>query len=237
MRALLLAIIVGVIGPGIAAGPELRAAIDKLGSVDFPVRTAAARTVRRAPAAVAVPALMQAVTEHADGFVRFRALVLLSGFNDPRSRDVMIEALASPNDRLRTVAYAYFEHAADPSILPRLLEPLSREESEFVRPALLRAVAAYGADPRARAAMKTYVMKGQDFFRSGVIEALGDYKAAYALPMLLEIVKLDGPLQDDAAIAIGKLGDTTALATLAGDIIKGWSAVARRSPPPSACSP
>ncbi|OFW09591.1 MAG: hypothetical protein A3H96_06680 [Acidobacteria bacterium RIFCSPLOWO2_02_FULL_67_36] len=226
MRALLLAIIVGVIGPGIAAGqepardavtlPELRAAIDKLGSVDFPVRTAAARTVRRAPAAVAVPALMQAVTEHADGFVRFRALVLLSGFNDPRSRDVMIEALASPNDRLRTVAYAYFEHAADPSILPRLLEPLSREESEFVRPALLRAVAAYGADPRAREAMKTYVMKGQDFFRSGVIEALGDYKAAYALPMLLEIVKLDGPLQDDAAIAIGKLGDTTALATLAG---------------------
>jgi HEAT repeat protein len=226
MRAILLAVIVGVIGPAMAAGqepardavtlPQLRAAIDKLGSVDFPVRTDAARTVRRAPAAMAVPVLMQAVTEHADGYVRFRALVLLSGFNDPRSRDVMIEALASPNDRLRTVAYGYFEHAADPSILPRLLDALNREESEFVRPALLRAVAAYGADARAREAMKTYVMKGQDFFRSGVIEALGDYTAAYALPLLLEISKLDGPLQDDAAIAIGKIGDKTALGTLAG---------------------
>lgn len=226
MRALLLAVIVGVMGPAVAAGqepardavtlPQLRAAIDKLGSVDFPVRTDAARTVRRAPAAMAVPALMEAVTEHADGYVRFRALVLLSGFNDQRSRDVMIEALASPNDRLRSVAYGYFEHAADPAILPRLLDALTREESEFVRPALLRAVAAYGADARARDAMTTYVIKGQDFFRSGVIEALGDYKAAYALPLLLEISKLDGPLQDDAAIAIGKIGDKTALGTLAG---------------------
>jgi HEAT repeat protein len=58
------------------------------------------------------------------------------------------------------------------------------------------------------------VAKGQDYFRSTVIEALGDYKAAYALPALTAVAKLDGPLQDDAALAIGKIGDKRALETL-----------------------
>jgi hypothetical protein len=31
------------------------------------------------------------------------------------------------------VAYAYFEHNPDPQILPRLIDALDREESEFVR--------------------------------------------------------------------------------------------------------
>jgi HEAT repeat protein len=195
---------------------RLKAAIDKLGTVDYPVRMDAARTVRRAAPAMAVPALVQAVDEHADGYVRFRALVLLSGFNDPRTRDVMVEALGSPNDRLRTVAYAFFEHNPDAQVLPRLLDALGREESEFVRPALTRALAAHGADPRAQAAMNTLVVKGQDFFRSAVIEALGDYRAAYALPDLTEVAKLDGPLQDDAVLAVGKIGDKRSLALLAG---------------------
>ena len=34
----------------------------------------------------AVPALLQAVAEHRDGYVRYRALVLLTGFNDPRTQ-------------------------------------------------------------------------------------------------------------------------------------------------------
>ena len=195
---------------------QLKAAIDTLGTVDYPVRMDAARTVRRAPAALAVPTLIQAVDEHADGYVRFRALVLLSGFNDDRTRDVMIEALASPNDRLRTVAYTYFEHNPDPQAVPRLLDALAREESEFVRPALTRALAANGKDPRVRDVMNGLVLKGQDFFRSAVIEALGDYKAAYALPNLTEVAKLDGPLQDDAVLAIGKIGDKASLGVLAG---------------------
>lgn len=191
-------------------------AVDKLGTIDYAVRMDAARTVRRAPAAMAVPALVRAAEEHADGYVRFRALVLLSGFNDPRARDVMIKALASPNDRLRAVAYNFFEHHPDAQVLPRLLEALGREESEFVRPALTRAIIAYGTDPRARDAAGTLVMKGQDFFRGVVIEALGDYKASYALTALTEIAKLDGPLQDDAVLAIGKIGQKGSLATLAG---------------------
>ena len=99
-------------GPA-AAGPgapgtakTLAAAIDKLGTLDFAVRTAAAAAVRRAPPAQAVPALMAAATSHADGYVRFRALVLLAGFGDPRTRDVMIRLIDDPNDRLRDVAYA-----------------------------------------------------------------------------------------------------------------------------------
>lgn len=194
---------------------QLSSAIDKLGTVDYAVRSASARTVRRAPAAMAVPALLNAVGGHADGYVRFRSLILLSGFNDPRTRDVMAGAMGAPNDRLRAVAYAYFEHNPDPQILPRLLEALTREESEFVRPDLTRTLAAYGTDARVRETMTGLVMKGQDFFRSVVIEALGDYKAAYALPALTDVAKLDGPLQDDAALALGKIGDKRSLETLA----------------------
>jgi HEAT repeat protein len=194
---------------------QVRAAIDKLGSVDFPVRSGAARTVRRAAADVAVPALLQAARQHADGYVRFRALVLLSGFNDPRTRDLMVACLAEKNDRLRAVAYAYFEHNPDKAIVPRLLEALKAEESEFVRPALTRAIAAHGDDPQVRQRMEGLVMQGQAFFRSVVIEAIGDYRGAYALKALTEVAKTDGPLQDDAALALGKIGDKAALPTLA----------------------
>ena len=74
----------------------------------------------------------------------------------------------------------------------------------------------YASDSRVRAALTSLVVKGQDFFRSAVIEAIGDYKGAYALPALIEVAKLDGPLQDDAVLAIGKIGDKKSLETLAG---------------------
>src|SRR5439155_18275812 len=89
-----------------------------------------------------VPALMQAVSEQADGYVRYRALVLLTGFNDPRTKDAMRESLTSPNDRLRTVAYSFFEHNPDRAMLPPFMTALEKEQAEFVRPALVRAVAA-----------------------------------------------------------------------------------------------
>jgi HEAT repeat protein len=194
---------------------QLTAAIDKLGTLEFTDRTSAARTARRADPSIAVPALMKAVAEHPDGYVRFRALVLLSGFNDPRTGAVMRKVLSEKNDRLRTVAYSYFEHNPDPTVLPELLSVVDIEASEFVRPALTRSLAAYGVDPKARAAMTGLVMKGQAFFRSVVIEALGDYRAAYAVGPITEVVKIDGPLQDDAALALGKIGDKASLSTLA----------------------
>jgi HEAT repeat protein len=49
-----------------------------------------------------------------------------------------------------------------------------------------------------------------------VIEALGDHKAQYSFDAITAIAKLDGPLLDDAAIALGKIGDKRALETLAG---------------------
>src|SRR5919201_63173 len=106
--------------PQAVSAVQLKTAIDKLGNLDYATRTDASRTVRRTPAAQAVPALVQTVSDHPDGYVRYRALVLLTGFNDPRTKDSMREVLTSPNDRLRTVAYSFFERNPDPSMLPQL---------------------------------------------------------------------------------------------------------------------
>jgi HEAT repeat protein len=201
--------------PAEVSAAELKAAIDALGTLDFTPRMNAARTVRRSPAARAVPALLEAVESHKDGYVRFRALVLLAGFGDPRARELMLQALSDRNDRLRTVAYKYFEHHPDPEVVSVLLDALRREESEFVRPALTRALAAAGSDLRARDAMLVAVRSGEDFFRSAAIEAVGDYRAGYAVGPLTEIARLDGPLVDDAALALGKIGEKKSLETLA----------------------
>lgn len=194
---------------------QIKDAIDQLGRIDYSVRMSAARRLRRAPAETVVPSLIEAVAGHPDGYSRFRSLVLLSGFNDPRTHDVMVRALGEKNDRLRAVAYGYFEHNPDPQLVPRFLDALGQEQSEFVRPALTRALAAHGTDNRVREALIALVMKGQDFYRSALIEALGDYKAAYALSALSDVAKLEGPLQDDAVLAIGKIGDKKSLDVLA----------------------
>lgn len=202
--------------PAPAANAQtLPAAIEKLGSLEFPVRMQASRTVRRAPAAQAVPALMAAATKHKDGYVRFRALVLLSGFGDPQVKTVMTGVMDDPNDRLRDVAYAYFERNPDPALVPVLLAKIDKETSEFVRPSLVRALAALGSDPGVQKVMLREATRGQDFFRSSVLAALGNHKAAYALPALTAIGKQDGPLQDDAVLALGQIGDKRALDTIA----------------------
>jgi hypothetical protein len=207
--------------PQAVTAAALGAAIDKLGDLDYDTRTGAARLVRRTPPAQAVPALLQAVSEHKDGYVRFRALVLLTGFNDPRTADAMREAIKSPNDRLRAVAYAFFERHPEPAMAGEFLALLDKEHAEFVRPALVRAMAALAAAPgdgsqRLRAVLVREVGRGEDFFRSVVIEALGEYKAAYAFDAITAVAKLEGPLQGDAALALGRIGDKRALETLAG---------------------
>jgi HEAT repeat protein len=68
----------------------------------------------------------------------------------------------------------------------------------------------------ARDALVREAGRGEDYFRSAVIEALGDYQAAYAFDTLVAIARLDGPLQDDAALALGRIGNKRALETLAG---------------------
>jgi HEAT repeat protein len=127
----------------------------------------------------------------------------------------MVGAASDKNDRLRTVAYGYFEDNPDKAIVARLLAAVKTEESEFVRPGLTRALAAHGDDPKVRETMLGLVMQGQAFFRSVVIEALGDHKAAYALNAITDVAKIDGPLQDDAALALGKIGDKSVLPVLA----------------------
>jgi hypothetical protein len=96
---------------------DLQSAIDNLGKLDYDIRTSASRVVRRSQASLAVPALVDAAAKHTDGYVQYRALVLLTGFNDSRTTASLPVAMASPNDRLRAaleqfaVAGASFERA------------------------------------------------------------------------------------------------------------------------------
>jgi hypothetical protein len=222
-RALLLTLLFGAAAAGAAAPipaqaptqTDVAAAIDRLGSLEsFEVRMEAARTVRRAALAQAVPALTAAARRHDDEYVRYRALVLLAGFGQPATGSVMRELMADRNDRIRAGVYGWFEHHPDPDVVPRLLEALAAERSEFVRPALTRALAAHD-HPRVREALLPFVDRGEDFFRGATIEALGEYRRVWALPAIEAVARLEGPLQDDAISAIGRMGDRTRQTTLA----------------------
>jgi hypothetical protein len=204
--------------------PDAKAAIDRLGSFDFQTRTEAARSIRRAEPAGIVPALIEAALGHADEYTRYRALVLAAGFAEATgSRSALAEPVAvlmrqvlrDRSDRLRAVAYQWFEYHPDAAVLPALIEALGSERSEFVRPALTRAIAAHGGDTRAADILTPLVFRGDDFFRGAVITALGDYKARYAVIQIAAVARLDGPLQDDAVTALGRIGDPSARATLA----------------------
>jgi HEAT repeat protein len=205
----------GAPGGGTTAGPKsLAAAIDDLGKLEYAVRTAASAAIRRMPAEQVVPGLIEAVGNHGDGYVRFRALVLLAGIGDPRTRDVMIPAIDDANDRLREVAYAWLEWNPEPSLAPKLVAKLETEVSEFVRPSLVRALATLGEQeqqPAVRAALLKDVNRGEDHFRGAVIEALGHHKAKYAVPAIAGVAALDGPLQDDAVVALARIGDPKGL--------------------------
>lgn len=226
------AVIASIVGVGAAAGvgasrapqtapatPQvteaaLNQAIDQLGAFDLKLRTQASKTVRRAPEQMAVTALSKAARVHKDSYVRYRSLVLLTGFGDAAGA-VAHDVISDPDNRVRVVAYGWFGLHPDQSLLPTLLAALDKEHLEFVRPVLTRTVAAYGDDPRARDALLPLVSRGEDLFRGSLIEALGDYRARYAAGPISEVAKLDGPLQDEAVLALGKMADSALLPLLA----------------------
>ena len=190
---------------------EINSVISSLGNFDFLVRADASRVLRRMEAGSAVPALVRAAQLHEDSYVQFRAAVLLAGFGGAPAREFFEAALDSPNDRVRTAAYDYFEYAPDGGLAPKLLTALDFETSEFVRPALVRSLAAHDDDASVRERLLKDIDRGEGYFRGAVIEALGDYRALYALDRLLEIGSEEGPLRDDALLALGKIGDKRAL--------------------------
>ena len=197
--------------PSTAAAPSLATNISRLADLDYRTRMNAARLIRRAPAAAAVPALKAAVLDSKDEFVRYRALVLLTGFEDRDTAGMARSLISDHNDRVREVAYRWLELHPDVGLAPTLLASLAKEQAEFVRPALVRALAAIGTDPAVRRALIAEAGRGLDFFRIGVIDAFGQARAAWAVPTLIEITAIDGPLRDDAVLALGRIGDPKAL--------------------------
>jgi HEAT repeat protein len=76
----------------------------------------AARLIRRTPETQAVPALREAARRDSNEFVRYRALVLLTAFNDRGTRDLMRELIRDRNDRVREVVYKWLERNPDPQL-------------------------------------------------------------------------------------------------------------------------
>jgi hypothetical protein len=208
------------------SSPSVKASIDRLGNFDYATRTVAARTVRRVPASEAVPALVQAVRTHPDQFVRYRALVLVTAFNDRGTPDLMRSLFKDRNDRVREVAYRWFAAYPEPAMSRALLASLQSEQAEFVRPALVAALAAIGNDPQVQAALIAEAGRGFDFFRIAVIEALGERRATYAADAIAAAAKMDGPIQDDAVLALGRIGGTRATEALAALKPEGTEVIA-----------
>ena len=181
------------------AGPRgLQTAIERLSAFDYSTRVSSARMLRRVAPAEVVPALAQAVRGNADEFVRYRALILLIGFNDRGTPDPM--------------------------------RALETEQAEFVRPALIRTLAGLGGDAQVQRALIAEAGRGLDFFRSTVIETLGEHRAMYAVGPLSAVAGIEGPLQDDALLALGRIGGPgarTALSSLtspAPDVVPAMQA-------------
>jgi hypothetical protein len=205
---------IGVDGQDSQVSAELEQHIANLGALDFPVRMHAARLIRRTPGAEAVPLLAEAARQDPNEFVRYRALVLLTAFNDPGTRRLMEDLIRDRNDRVREVVYKWLEQHPDSRMADLLVLQLQTEQAEFVRPALVGAVAALGALPAVQRPMLAETARGLDFFRSAVIESLGRHRAAYALDAIVIVSRLQGPLQDDAILAIGRIGGPDAAAML-----------------------
>src|SRR5688572_7481533 len=198
------------------APADLKANLGNLASIDYPTRMNAARAVRRVDAAVAVPALRDAVANHSDQFVRYRAFVLLSSFSDRQTGDLVRTLLKDRNDRLREASYKWLEEHPDPAMTATLLSALQTEQAEFVRPALVGALAALGDNPQVQKALVTETTRGVDFFRGAVIDSVGRHKGAYAADAIAGVAVLDGPLQDDAILALGRIGGPRARTVLTG---------------------
>jgi hypothetical protein len=211
----------GAATPAAAAPADLKQNIANLSSLDYPVRMHAARLIRRTPESQAVPALVEAARSHSDEYVRYRALVLLTAFNDRGTRDLMRELIRERNDRMREVAYRWLERNPDPQLTTSLLTSLGTEQSEFVRPTLVAALAALAAsDQLVQRAMIAEVPRGLDFFRSAVIDALGRHRAVYAVESIVATSRQEGPLQDDALLALGRIGGSRAVGAL-GEFTSG----------------
>ena len=217
--AVTLPFMVGVVDAHQTPAADPQATIGDLGSLTLSVRTEAAHSVRRWPRETAVPKLV-AATRTGDSYVRYRALILLTDFGGTEVGAVMHTMLGDANDRLRGVAYAWFERHPDRTVVPVLLQALGHESSEFIRPALVRAVAASGSDAAVQTALLTLLAKGGDVDRAAAIAAVGDCHATYALKAISALATAPGPLQAQAIEAVGKLGDLASASVLAPLVTK-----------------
>ena len=113
-----------------------------------------------------------------------------------------IDSLSAFDYATRTRAARMLRRAPAADVVPARVTAARGHADQFVRyRALVRAIATLPPDELVQRALVAEVGRGFDFFRSAVIEALGERRAGYAVDALAAVAVLDGPLQDDAVLA------------------------------------
>ena len=219
---------------------QLQAAIDKLGDLDYATRTDASRTVRRTAGAAGrarAAAGGRRARRRVRPLSRARAADRLQRSAD-EGRDARVArqpersaARRSPTASSSTTPI----RAMVPAAPGRARQGAGASSSG---PALVRALAALGDDPRVRAG----AARARSAAARTSSAAPSSRRSATTRPRTpstrsTAVAKLDGPLQDDAALALGRIGDKRALETLAAlQRTRAAARRSRRSPRPSACS-
>ena len=223
--------------PQAVSAAQLQAAIDKLGDLDYATRTNASRTVRRTPARRRCPRCSR------------RSRSMPTDMSDTaRSCCSPASTIRGPRTRCasrwpaRTIGCgrpptAFSSTTPIPSMVPQFLAALDKEQGEFVRPALVRALAVARRRPAGASGAAA---------RGGARRGLFPerrHRGARRPQGAIRLRRVDRRRQARRA-APGRCGDRAGedwRQARAGDAGRASSGRrrgrrSRRSPPPSACS-
>jgi hypothetical protein len=165
----------------------------------------AARLIRRASAAQAVPALVEAARRHPDEYVRNRAFILLTGFNDRGTADLAKGLIRRSKRSTARERVQVVRAAPGPAARAQLARRITVRNRGVRASGSDRRADGVDQDPQVQRALVTRSGRGLDFSAARHRRS-GRRHAAYAVDAIAPMTRDEGPLQQDAVLAIGRIG-------------------------------